>query len=106
MTVRNLDAVFAPRSVVLAGGSPRPGSAGRVILAGLREAGFAGPIGLVNPDHARIDEFSAVRTFGELAAPPDLVVVTAPPDAVPSIISDAGAAGARAAVVVTRGLGA
>jgi len=106
MTVRNLDAVFAPRSVVLAGGSPRPGSAGRVILAGLREAGFAGPIGLVNPDHAVIDDVAATRTFAELAAPPDLVVVTAPPDAVARIIEDAGSAGARAAVIVTRGLGA
>jgi acetyltransferase len=108
MTIRHLDAVFAPRSVALAGGSPRDGSVGRAILANLRAGGFEGPVALVNPDHAEIDGVSAARTFAELATPPDLVVVTAPASAAPGVVADAGAAGARALVVVTLapGLGA
>jgi acetyltransferase len=105
MTVRNLDAVFAPRSVALAGGSPRPGSVGRAVLANMREAGFEGPLFLVNPEHAEIDGVAAVRSFAELPTPADLVVVTAPPAAIPALLDEAGATGSRAAVVVTRGLG-
>ncbi|RXF68238.1 bifunctional acetate--CoA ligase family protein/GNAT family N-acetyltransferase [Hansschlegelia zhihuaiae] len=108
MTIRHLDAVFAPRSVALAGGSPRDGSVGRAILANLRAGGFDGPVALVNPDHAEIEGVSAVRTFADLATPPDLVVVTAPASVAPDVVTDAGAAGARAVVVVTLapGLGA
>ncbi|WP_261402226.1 acetate--CoA ligase family protein [Chenggangzhangella methanolivorans] len=106
MTVRNLDAVFSPRSVALAGGSPREGSVGRVFLGNLRASGFKGPIGLVNPDHASIDGVEAARAFADLETPPDLVVVTAPAPAVPEIVEAAGAAGARAAVVVTLAPGA
>ncbi|GLK76736.1 GCN5 family N-acetyltransferase [Methylopila jiangsuensis] len=105
MSTRNLDAVFAPRAVALAGGSPRPGSVGRAVLANLRDGGFAGPIRLVNPDHAELDGMAAAPDFASLPETPDLVVVTAPPGAVPGVLEAAGAAGARAAVVVTKGLG-
>lgn len=101
MTVRNLDAVFAPRSVALAGGSPRERSVGRVMLANLRASGFEGAIGLVNPDHAEIDGLRAAKSFAELKTPPDLVVITAPAPAVPGVVEAAGEAGARAAVIVT-----
>ena len=41
MSVRNLDKLFKPRSVVLIGASPRPRSVGAVIVRNLRRAGFA-----------------------------------------------------------------
>lgn len=102
MTLRNLDAVFSPRSVVLAGGSPRDRSVGRAVLANLRAGGFKGSIGLVNPDHGEIDGVAAVRRFADLKGKPDLVIVTAPAPVVPKLLDEAGEAGARAAVVVTR----
>ena len=105
MTIRNLDAVFAPRSVALAGGSPRQGSVGRVLLSNLKAAGFPGPIGVVNPDHAEIEGVAPVRAFRDLASPPDLVVITVPPHAAPDVIDAAGEAGARAAVLVTLAAG-
>ena len=101
MTGRNLDALFTPRSVALAGASPRASSVGRVILSNLRDGGFAGPIRLVNPDHSEIDGVPAAASFAALPEPPDLVVVTAPAAVVPEVIDQAGAAGARAAIVVT-----
>ncbi len=101
MTLRNLDAVFAPRSVTLVGGSPKAGSVGRAILTNLRAGAFKGPIGLVNPDHKAIDGLSAAASFSALGAAPDLVVVTAPAPSVPRIVHEAGEAGARAVVVIT-----
>lgn len=105
MPSRNLDAVFAPRSVALAGGSPRQGSVGRAVIGNLRDGGFAGPIRLVNPDHPEIDGLKAAASFEALGEPVDLVVVTSPPASVPSVLDAAGAAGARAAIVITKGLG-
>ena len=55
MSTYRLDRLLAPRSVALVGASPREGSLGRAILRNLREAGFPGPIDLVNPHHAAID---------------------------------------------------
>lgn len=106
MTVRNLDAVFAPRSIAVAGGSPRPESVGRAVLSSIRNAGYSGRIALVNPDHAELDGMRAAPNFAALSERPDLVVVTAPPASVPRLLEKAADAGARAAVVITRGLGA
>lgn len=105
MSARNLDAVFAPRAVVLAGGSPRAGSVGRAVLKNLRDGGFSGPIRVVNPDYPEIDGLVTAASFAALDEPADLVVVTAPPAAVPGILDAAGSAGVRAAAVITKGLG-
>ena len=55
MSTYALDAVFRPESVAVVGASPRERSVGRAVVRNLREAGFAGPVGLVNPKHRRID---------------------------------------------------
>src|SRR5689334_17639558 len=105
MSTYRLDKLFEPRSVALVGASPREGSLGRTVLRNLREAGFAGPIGLVNPKHAAIDGLLCVPRLQDLAAPPDLVVITTPPATVPAIVTSAGETGVAAAIIVTAGLG-
>jgi acetyltransferase len=97
--------LFAPRSVALVGASPRPRSVGRAILQNLRAAGFTGQLRLVNPHHAEIDGVRAVKGIADLPEAPDLLIVAAPPPAVPTLIADAGAKGCPAAIVVTAGLG-
>lgn len=101
----SLRPLFQPASVAVVGASPRERSLGRTIARSLREGGFPGPIAIVSPRHARIDGIDTVPSLADLPAPPDLIVVTAPPDAVPAVIEDAGAAGVKAAVVITAGLG-
>ena len=49
--------------------------------------------------------FSAVKSYRELAAAPDLAVIAVPPAAVPSVIAEAGAKGTPAAIIITAGLG-
>ena len=105
MSTYRLDRLLAPRSIALVGGSPRPKSLGRAVLRNLREAGFAGPIHLVNPNHPEIDGIRAVKAVADLAGPLDLLVVTVPPQAVPAVIEDGAKAGAAAAVILTAGLG-
>ena len=105
MSTYRLDKLFSPRSVALAGGSPRENSTGRAVLRNLREAGFEGTIHLVNPHYGEIEGIRAVRTFHELPTSPDLCVIVAPPPAVPSIVAAAGERGTATAIIVTSGLG-
>ncbi|MBI1650229.1 GNAT family N-acetyltransferase [Hyphomicrobium sulfonivorans] len=104
MTVRNLSSLLAPRSVAFVGASPEPGSVGLIVARNLLSGGFDGPIWFVNPRHEAVLD---VRCFQSLAALPDvpeLVVIATPPETVPDIIAEAGAKGARAAVVITAGV--
>ena len=105
MSTYRLDKILAPRSVALVGASPRESSVGRKILRNLREAGFAGPLHLVNPRHAQIDGLVAVRSIDRLEHAPDLVVIAAPPATIPDIVAAAGAKGCAGAVIITAGLG-
>lgn len=105
MSTYRLQSVFRPKSVAVVGGSPGERSVGRIVLHNLRQAGFAGSIGLVNPRHRQIDGVAAVSRVGDLPWTPELLVVTAPPPALPDIIRAAADKGASAAVVLTGGLG-
>ena len=105
MSTYRLEHLFAPKSVALVGASPRERSVGRMILRNLREAGFAGSIGLVNPKYPEIEGIRAVKTIDELPAVPDLIIVAAPPPTVPEVVATAAAKGASTAIIITAGLG-
>jgi acetyltransferase len=105
MSTFGLDRVFAPRSVVLVGGSPRPSSLGAVVLRNLSTAGFAGEIALVNPKHGAIDGYRSAQSLSSLSFVPDLIVITAPAPAIPDIIAEAGRLGVAGAVIISSGLG-
>ena len=105
MSIYRLQSVFRPASVAVVGGSPRPRSAGRAVVRNLREGGFAGQIGWVNPRHPHIDGIGTVRRLRELGWVPELVVVTAPAAIVPQVVAEAGALGVAAAIILTAGLG-
>ncbi|MFN3614606.1 MAG: CoA-binding protein, partial [Rubrimonas sp.] len=104
MTVRNLDRLLTPRSVALVGATDRPGAIGRVVMERLLAGGFAGPVGLVNPGRDAVLGRPCARRIADLPFAPDLGVVTTPPAAAPGVIAQLGAAGARAAVVITAGV--
>ena len=94
-----------PQSITIVGGSPRERSLGRAVLRNIRDAGFAGSISLVNSRHSAIDGVQSVKSLADLASPPDLVVICVPPASVPSVVAEAGARGAAAAIIITAGLG-
>jgi acetyltransferase len=106
MSVRNLEHLFAPRSVAVVGASDKPHSVGATVLHNLVEGGFKGEIYPVNPKHASLAGRKAYPTVTIIGAAPDLAVICTPPATVPGIIAELGAAGTRAAIVLTAGLGA
>src|ERR1700736_1457082 len=101
MSIYRLDRLFSPESIGLIGASPRPTSPGRAVLRNLRDAGFKGPIRLINPHYDEIGGIRSARSFDELPEVPDLVVIAAPPQAVPAIVATAGEKGTAAGIIIT-----
>lgn len=104
VTVRNLHRLLTPRAVALVGATDRPAAIGRVVMERLLAGAFEGPIGLVNPGRDAVLGHPCARAVADLPFTPDLGIVTTPPAAVPAVIAELGAAGARAAVVITAGV--
>ena len=104
MTIRNFESLLQPKSVALIGASPRPGSVGLITAKNLLAGGFKGQISLVNPNHRSIAGHACHPSVAALPAPPDLAVLVTPPHTIPQLIGELGAAGTRAAVVITAGL--
>ncbi|CAN7282781.1 bifunctional acetate--CoA ligase family protein/GNAT family N-acetyltransferase [Polaromonas sp. LjRoot131] len=104
MSVRNLEALFQPRSVALIGASDRPNSVGAVVLRNLKAGGFKGPLWPVNPNHARIGGEQAWPDVASLPGTPDLAVICTAAARVPGIVAELGRRGTRAAIVMSAGL--
>lgn len=104
MSIRNLDRLFAPRSVAVVGVSSRAGNVGAIVLRNLRNGGFTGPLWAVNRHRGEIDGIEVWPDVASLPAAPDLAVICTPAAAVPQVIAALGSKGTRAAVVVTAGL--
>src|SRR5690606_39107007 len=100
-----LDAVFNPSSVALVGASPRERSLGRLVLRQLLDGGFAGPVGVVNARYPEIEGVRTVRGMRELDFRHELVLFAVPPGDVAKTAAAAADCGARAVVVLTRGMG-
>ncbi len=103
MSIRNLDKMFKPGSVAVIGASDKPRSVGSSLMGNLLQAGFSGPILPVNPRAAAVHGIMAYKDVASLPMTPDLAVIATPPDTVPALISELGARGTRAAVILTSG---
>lgn len=103
MSVRNIDAFFAPRSIALIGASRRKSSVGSVIAENLLSAGFEGPIMPVNPHEKSIRSVIAYSDVANLPAVPDLAVIATQADTIPAIVRALGKRGCKAAVIVSAG---
>lgn len=105
MSIRNLDALFAPASVAVFGASHRAASVGATVWRNLREGGYAGTLYPVNPKlDGHIDGVPAYASVRSLPVAPELAVICTPVDTVVTLIKELGERGTRAAIVVTAGM--
>nr|WKF59880.1 Protein lysine acetyltransferase Pat [Paraburkholderia busanensis] len=100
MTVRNLDALFRPKSVAVIGASERPGSTGAMVWARVLEGGFDGPLWPVNPKYTVLGGHKAIGDAGDLPQAPTVALICTPPASWPGIIHKLGGLGTRAAIIV------
>jgi acetyltransferase len=100
VTVRNLDALFRPKSVAVIGASERPGSTGVKVWARVLEGGFGGPLWPVNPKHATLGGHAVIPDVGDLPQAPTVAVICTPPATWPTLIHKLGGMGTRAVIIV------
>ncbi|HEX7029072.1 MAG TPA: bifunctional acetate--CoA ligase family protein/GNAT family N-acetyltransferase [Gammaproteobacteria bacterium] len=109
MSIRNLDALFRPRTIAVVGGSSKEGTVGGVLarnlIKGEFEAVHGGSLWIVNKSHRRVLGRKSYRHLDDLPAAPDLVIIATPASTVPQLVEEAGRCGARAAVVISAGFG-
>ncbi|WP_172650803.1 acetate--CoA ligase family protein [Rhodococcus opacus] len=100
-----LDALFAPKSIVLVGASADRTKIGGRLLAHLLRYGYAGRLHLVNRSEATVQGLDAVPSIEELPtdAEVDLGLVAVPAAHVPAAVRSLATAGVRAAVIVSSG---
>lgn len=106
MSIRNLQHLFAPASVAVIGASDRPGSVGATVWRNLAGGGYRGALWPVNRRHAEVDGRQAWSSVAGLPGVPELAVICTPAATVPGLIGELGAAGCRAAIVLSAGLDA
>jgi acetyltransferase len=103
MSIRNLDRMFAPRSVAVIGASDRPRSVGAALMHNLMEGGFAGPVVPVNARAEAVHGIMAHKDVASLPLTPDLAVIATPPDSIAPLVAELAQRGTRAAVILTAG---
>jgi len=95
--------LLAPHSVALVGATEREGALGNIVYRNLAGGGLRGGLYAVNPKHRTIFGNPAYGGLSQLPEPPDLAVIATPARTVSGIVTDAGAAGIRAAVILSSG---
>jgi len=104
-SIEKVGALVAPRNVVMVGASDKPGSWSARVWSNVTRYGFSGGIYPVNPRREQIWDQECYPDLRSLPEPPDLLLVLVPAGAVPDVLSQAAAAGARSAIVFTSGFG-
>ncbi len=104
MSLHNLQTLLCPRSVVVVGGSDRPGSVGKVVVDNILAGGFAGQVQIVNPRRVDVPGANWFARIADLPSTPDLAIVVTPAPSVPGVIGDLAARGAPAAIVISAGV--
>jgi len=103
VSVRGLQAVFAPGSVAVVGATERQPSVGRSIFSNLTSGGFAGPVYAVNPHHHSVLGHTCYPTISATPSPAELAVIVTPAQTVPDLVAQCADAGVKAAVIISAG---
>ena len=95
--------LFEPAGVAIVGAGERKGSVGSVLIENMLVAGYRGQLYAVNPKHREVRGVPCFPAIGDVPERVDLAVIATPASTVPGIIEQCGAAGVRAAVVISAG---
>lgn len=106
MSIRNLKALFQPKSVVIIGASEQPYTVGAHVLSNVLAASYTGKTYAVNPKHCMVRGLPCHPDIASLPETPDLAIICTPAATVPGLIAQLGEKGTKAAVVLSAGLSA
>jgi acetyltransferase len=100
MTVRNLDILFAPKSIAIVGASSRVGSIGEMVWTRTQCAGFKGALWPVNPKHESLGGETVYADIDDLPEAPSVAVLCTRPRTWPDLVERLGRRGTKAVVIV------
>jgi acyl-CoA synthetase (NDP forming) len=103
--VRDLSALFDPRSVAVVGASSVPGKWGYLLADGALRGEARRSVYLVNRRGGEVLGRAAHTSVAELPEAPELVVISVPASGLEEAVEDSLAAGAKALVAISAGLG-
>ncbi len=102
-TVRDLEPMFAPRSIAVLGASRREGSVGHAVLRNLIYGGYTGVIYAVNPKAKSILGLRCVPSIAAIDDEVDLIVVVTPAPTIEGLIREGADHGTKHFLVISAG---
>ncbi|MEF2144796.1 MAG: acetate--CoA ligase family protein [Desulfovibrionaceae bacterium] len=102
LPMKNTNALFAPRSIIVAGASGNPEKAGHKVLLNILQSGYSGEIIPVNPAGGEILGLTAVAA-SEVPDGVDLAVLCVPREKTPEVLAELADRNIRAAVIMASG---
>ncbi|MGC8816795.1 MAG: acetate--CoA ligase family protein [Candidatus Hadarchaeum sp.] len=101
----SLKSFFEPSSVAVIGASREPGKLGHEVFKNIIDAGYKGKIYPINPKAPDVLGVKCYPSIKDVPEEVELAVIIVPARFVPSVISDCGGKGVKAAVVISGGFG-
>lgn len=101
MSIRNLQSLFAPKTVVVIGASERVGRLGSVVWKNCVAGGFEGTLLPVNPKYSHLDERACYRHVRDLPANVDLALVCTHPSSIVDVLTELAKKAIKAVVVLS-----
>jgi acetyl coenzyme A synthetase (ADP forming)-like protein len=93
--------LFSPETIALVGASSNPNKIGYALFRNLLS--FDGTVFPVNPNATELLGRKVYPSLRDLPEPPDMVLIAVPARLVAGVMEDAGAAGAKLAVIIASG---
>ncbi len=95
--------VFNAQSVAVVGASSNSEKTGHTVLKNIVDGGFEGDIYPINPKADTILDLKCYQSLKDIPGAVDLVVIIVPAALVPQVMEEAGAKGAKGAVIISGG---
>ncbi len=100
---KQLDSLFAPKSVAVIGATERENSVGRTILWNLMRSPFGGTIYPINPKRSNVLGIPAYKSIKDLPEKIDVAVIVTPAQTVPEIVKECTDVGVSSAIIISAG---
>jgi len=101
--VKQIDALFNPKSIAVVGASNNPAKWGFGIFNDLLNKGFAGKLYPVTRSEEKISNIAAYSNIKDIPEPVDLVCIVVPAHYVPAVMEDCAEKGVKSAIIITAG---
>ena len=101
--MRDLTALFNPKSVVLIGASSDPNKMGAIILQNIMDSKYTGRVYPVNPNFETVQNLKCYKNIKDIPDVPDLAVIAIPAFKNPEVLIEIGEKGIENVVCIAAG---